>query len=408
MSDLISVIVPIYRVENYLSQCIQSIINQTYKNLEIILVDDGSDDRCGEICDSFAEEDSRIKVIHKKNEGLDCARKTGILSATGKYIGYVDGDDWIEPDMYETLIEKAKKYDVAVVESGVIDSWEDNEKKRYPYLKEGCYKGEEFVSKVMPICIYSGDFFEHGVSPYLGNKLFLKEAVYDYQLVPGPLSEYLNDNLVAHPTVMSAKSLYVVHKCLIHYRVNLNSLKRFNRKDTEEMYAQFYQEFKLRLGDVSLNSKVDKQIKYFCLYYGLFNIPHIFDDISNNIFLRPYGGISANSKIILYGAGPVGIHLKTYIDTVPQIKLVCWVDRNYKSLGEKLQVQSPDCIKECEYDYIIISILRKSAVESVYNNLKEMKIPKDKILWIDENYLNNPEKLLGLATYKGKLLFPYF
>lgn len=128
MKELISVIVPIYRVEKYLEPCIESIINQTYKNLEIILVDDGSDDNCGEICDKYAKIDARIKVIHKKNAGLNNARKSGIKIASGKYIGYVDGDDWIEPDMYETLLRNAVKYNVDVVETGVIESNCINEK----------------------------------------------------------------------------------------------------------------------------------------------------------------------------------------------------------------------------------------------------------------------------------------
>lgn len=96
-NPLISVVVPIYKIDRYLGVCIESVLNQTYTNLEIILVDDGSPDRCPEICDLYAKKDTRIKVIHKRNGGLVSARKAGILSATGKYIGYVDGDDWIGP-----------------------------------------------------------------------------------------------------------------------------------------------------------------------------------------------------------------------------------------------------------------------------------------------------------------------
>ena len=140
MDDLISVIVPIYHVEQYLEQCIQSIRNQTYKNLEIILVDDGSDDQCPQICDKHAREDKRIKVIHKKNAGQDSARKMGMSIASGNYIGYVDGDDWIEPVMYEKLLDYAHQYEVDVVESGAIEFWGKIEKNRTSYLPEGCYK----------------------------------------------------------------------------------------------------------------------------------------------------------------------------------------------------------------------------------------------------------------------------
>ena len=101
--DKISIIVPFYNVEAYASKCIESIINQTYKNLEIILVDDGSPDNCGKIIDEYAKKDKRIKVIHKKNGGLSDARNKGIEAATGKYIGFVDSDDYIKEDMYEYL-----------------------------------------------------------------------------------------------------------------------------------------------------------------------------------------------------------------------------------------------------------------------------------------------------------------
>ena len=105
----ISVIVPVYKVESYLEQCISSIIKQTYKNLEIILVNDGSPDNCGKLCDIYAKKDSRIKVIHKKNGGLSDARNVALDIATGDYIGFVDSDDWININMYEVLINEAKK-----------------------------------------------------------------------------------------------------------------------------------------------------------------------------------------------------------------------------------------------------------------------------------------------------------
>ena len=112
----ISVIVPVYRVEQYLRRCLDSIINQTYRNLEIILVDDGSPDSCGAICDAYAQKDPRIKVIHQKNGGVSAARNAGLDMASGSWIGWVDSDDWIEPDMYEYLIFYAlqAKADIAV------------------------------------------------------------------------------------------------------------------------------------------------------------------------------------------------------------------------------------------------------------------------------------------------------
>lgn len=103
---MISVIVPVYKVAPYLRQCVDSIINQSFDDLEILLIDDGSPDQCGEICDEYAAKDSRVRVFHTENKGLSAARNLGLQKATGEYIGFIDSDDWIEPDMYEVLLRK--------------------------------------------------------------------------------------------------------------------------------------------------------------------------------------------------------------------------------------------------------------------------------------------------------------
>ena len=132
MEKKISVIVPVYKVEEYLCRCVDSIINQTYKNLEIILVDDGSPDSCGRICDEYAEKDSRIKVIHKENGGLSSARNAGLDIATGDYIGFVDSDDFIDAEMYSMLYEMIKNADVEI--SGVNGRSFVEEEHLLPYI----------------------------------------------------------------------------------------------------------------------------------------------------------------------------------------------------------------------------------------------------------------------------------
>lgn len=138
MDELISVIIPVYNVQQYLEKCIESVVNQTYKNLEIILIDDGSTDMSGKICDEFAEKDGRIKVIHSKNGGVSAARNIGLDIATGEYIGFVDSDDWIESQMYEKLLKNIKSNnadisicDVFIEQNGtkihtVLDKYKQN------------------------------------------------------------------------------------------------------------------------------------------------------------------------------------------------------------------------------------------------------------------------------------------
>lgn len=133
MSELhdkkISVIIPVYKVENYIDRCIESIVNQTHKNLEIIIVDDGSPDRCPEICDRWAERDNRIKVIHKRNEGVAKARFDGLAAATGEYIAFVDSDDWADEDMYEYLLKimEMTGSQVSSVSAKIIDESDSTE-----------------------------------------------------------------------------------------------------------------------------------------------------------------------------------------------------------------------------------------------------------------------------------------
>lgn len=124
--DLISIIIPVYNVQTYLNRCVESIVNQTYRNLEIILVDDGSPDECPRLCDQWANADDRIRVIHKKNGGLSDARNAGIKIAKGKYIAFLDSDDWVDLHMYEDLYKAMVEYDADIVSCGALRVWEDH------------------------------------------------------------------------------------------------------------------------------------------------------------------------------------------------------------------------------------------------------------------------------------------
>lgn len=126
---LLSVIVPVYKVEPYLHRCVDSIRNQTYKNLQIILVDDGSPDNCGKICDEYAELDARIIVVHQKNRGLSGARNTGLRYAKGEYVAFVDSDDWIGSDMYRTLVGVMEAYNLDMARCGIIETNREGEKR---------------------------------------------------------------------------------------------------------------------------------------------------------------------------------------------------------------------------------------------------------------------------------------
>lgn len=148
--EKISIIVPVYNAEKYLKKCINSITNQTYSNLEIILINDGSTDNSGNMCDEFAKKDERIVVIHKKNEGLSATRNVGIERATGKFIGFVDSDDYIEKDMYETLYKEITTYDADISSISISMVKKNGQKISGTNTKErNVYEGEEIIKELL-------------------------------------------------------------------------------------------------------------------------------------------------------------------------------------------------------------------------------------------------------------------
>lgn len=163
---LISLIIPVYKVEKYLEKCIQSVINQTYENLQIILVDDGSPDNCGKICDEYAKKDHRIEVIHKSNGGLSDARNKGLEIAKGEYIGFVDSDDYIEADMYEVLYNLLKQYnaDVSICNFYTVSQGKISIKNADNGINE--YNRIEILKEIL---------LDKNVQSYAWNKLYKKE-----------------------------------------------------------------------------------------------------------------------------------------------------------------------------------------------------------------------------------------
>lgn len=166
---LISIIVPIYKVEKYLDRCVQSIVNQTYQNLEIILVDDGSPDHCPVMCDTWAEKDNRIKVIHKTNGGLSDARNAGMAVATGELIGFVDSDDWISSEMYQLLYDDICHNGSDISCCGIQMVWENSE-ARQTLTMEGdkVLENEEAM-----LSLIQESWLKHPVV----NRLYKKECV---------------------------------------------------------------------------------------------------------------------------------------------------------------------------------------------------------------------------------------
>ena len=213
MQAKISIIIAVYNLKPYLRRCLDSVVNQTYQHLEIILVDDGSFDGSEGICDEYAEKDSRIKVIHKMNGGLSDARNAGLLVATGEYIGYVDGDDFVDHDMYEQMLAALihQKGQIAVCRYRQVDE-KGNEVLRIDHTNEVLA-----FSRIEALEIFLREDEKYKIMPSVWSKLFGREVIDGLTFAVGKTSE---DIMYTTTALCQAKRVVYLDKCFYNYVVD--------------------------------------------------------------------------------------------------------------------------------------------------------------------------------------------
>ena len=221
-NQLISIIVPIYNVEKYLKECIESIINQTYKNIEIILVDDGSPDNCGKICDEYSQRDKRIILIHKENGGLSDARNKGIDIAKGDYLTFIDSDDFVNIDYIEKLYNSIKLNNTKLAQCGISKVNENNE------IIEKLNYDENYIKTSHEILneLYGKHLIENVV---VWNKMYAKEL---FENIRFPVGKIHEDEFTTYKIFYSVDRISLLSDCLYNYRQTNESIigKKFNKK----------------------------------------------------------------------------------------------------------------------------------------------------------------------------------
>lgn len=213
--SLISIIIPVYRVEPYLHKCIDSVLSQTYKDIEVLIIDDGSPDQCGKICDEYAMNDSRVVVLHTANNGLAAARNIGLNKARGEYIGFVDSDDWIEPDMYEVMIQSLEKTGANVCE---CDIYSDN----YSMFSDcSLCKNNEFI-------IYNKNealeaLIDGKIKNVTWNKLYKRHT---FESLSFPIGRNYEDVAIMHHIIGKADKYVQIDARKYHYRNRTDSISQ--------------------------------------------------------------------------------------------------------------------------------------------------------------------------------------
>lgn len=399
---MISVIVPIYNVSLYLEQCIQSICSQTYQDLEIILVDDGSTDNCPEICEAYRQKDPRIRVIHQPNSGLVSARQAGIQAATGEFVGYVDGDDWTEPDMYEQMYQAITGHSVDVVMCGRYENTGSAQRPVYHGVDAGMYDRKRLLREVYPQMVTQTPFFQWGIFPNVWDKLFRREKLLKFQMQVDRRITVGEDAACVYPYLLHAMGIYVLRECLYHYRQIPSSMVKRREAETIErerfrtLYRTVYQQTEKDRPIFDFSDQWKKYMLFLlipradCIYSGFAGLNYLF----------PFPRVMRGSKIVLYCAGTYGQRLYSFLKSTRFCEVVLWVDRNYTHLRhEGLPVESPDQLSRISgYDAIVVANMFGRSREALYQDLIK-KYPAEKVHLIDESLIFSEETAKALDLF---------
>lgn len=285
-SPFLSIIVPVYNVENYIVQCLDSILVQDFSDCEVILVDDGSTDNSGTICDQYASDHPFFQCIHKRNGGLPSARKCGYEASRGQYVAFVDSDDWISPDMYGKMCRAARESQADIVLCNYIAAMPGREEICTAPFPGGFYDKSRLEKEVYPFMIYSGTFFKYGIAPNMWNKLFRRELLREHLFhVPNDVS-LGEDVLASYSYILEASSAFIMEEAFYYYRSNADSMSRCTMpvsrlSENHKMFRTLWDVI-----DLSSYPFMEKQLDYFLVYQCLLTYSLVFKNMPTSHSFR--------------------------------------------------------------------------------------------------------------------------
>lgn len=372
----LSVIVPVYNVEPYIRRCLDSILAQTYGNLEIILVDDGSTDASGEICDEYAAKDGRIQVIHKENGGIVSARKAGALCATGEYMTDVDSDDWIEEKAYETMVNRLKEYHPDMLVFGYKKEHAGFTEEYRQGIQEGYYREREFW-EAFNRCVEETAFFNQPIDMILWNKAIKTELWVKYQMQCPDILKKNVDDAVVFPCLLNVGSIYIDSGCFYHYCVRKSSILWNERREDFEFFVKLSEHFISAYKDGRHSGKMARDFLLYKLFY------HLILDIPEKMIrmgqCKFYPRVKEGDSIILYGKGVFANRLMGRIRKLQYCNVVDNIDQ--------ADLHRVSQIEENEYDFIVVAILNYHIAAMAVERMVNAGVAREKILCIEKENL---------------------
>ena len=382
----LGVVIPIFNTKTYLKKCVESVLEQKTEGLFVVLVDDGSYDGSSQICDEYELLDSRVHVIHQENKGKIEARYIGAAHLQTDYITFVDSDDWIEHNTYDSLREYMEKK-IDVISYKIIRYINDDyQLKSEGKTKEGVFIGESYKSKICSSMIWDSEINSCGVDPSLCNKLFRREVLMpNLERARQIRVEYGDDAAVIFPTLYMANSYAVVDEYKYYHR------RRLEDRIPEYILEDDYFSKLTRLYEY-LRNTFNNLPEYICQLDIFFSYSAALRlrkyGIENQIsrYIVPFEQITPNCRVLLYGAGKVGREYYRQIKELNFCKIVAWVDK-CKQERNGVKISGCETINNEEYDYILIALKSEETVNGIIRMLvNEYNVDKNKIVWEFHEY----------------------
>lgn len=378
MSEL-SIIVPVYNKRKYIERCIQSLQKQSFSDIEVILVDDGSSDGSKEICKKYAEKDKRIRVICQDHKGPIQARYEGIKLADTEYVTFVDADDWIETNTYETLLPYMRSgYDL--VKFLMVHDY--GQGKLFNYKNKfhtGMYDRKQIEEIIYPCLVWDIAKDDVGASSSLCDKIIKKSVLEKSFVIAQHLKyHYCEDSTVMYPAYRWIGSLIITDHVLYHHCKNINVENGYLKN--ESFFDDLYMWYKHLKRNMTFIPDAEKQIEGI---YMNAMIPRKIEQrlyVDKIRFLFPYEMVDKDSNVVIWGFGNVG---KSYMEQIRQsnyCKVLAVVDKNYQTIKDGC-VCAPEIIKNIDMDFVVIAIYDRDIICKIKDTLMGWGINRDKIIY---------------------------
>jgi glycosyltransferase involved in cell wall biosynthesis len=356
---------------------------QTYENIEVILVDDGSPDGCSVLCDRFSAQDVRVRVMHKENGGLVSARKVGLCLSKGAYVAYVDGDDWIDADLYEKMMNIVLCDDADVVCFGVVKENADELFALLNAVKRGLYNTRSALESLYGMMLDRGNYGHFGVLPFLHAKIFKREIL-------APAQEAVDEGIVVgedvactYPCLLRANSVAISDVCGYHYRMREDSMSAPDAATEEKAYERMlllrdYLDWQFSASPYR-EMLVSQNRRYF-IWGLLLKFPQKAFDAATGCSLV-YDNLYIGERVAVYGAGGFGKDIAFGFTRSGVCELVTWVDRDFSDPQKARRgVMAPHTLQSVSYyDKVLLASVHENLLQEMEQTLTDMDIPETKI-----------------------------